>query len=105
MAETGRGSPLHTHLDLQPGIGSSIVSRTHRIQVYENPISARTRLKTLSLENLYEFKSKEASLKGKWMDLSLTFGISVPGIDVAIIHIHDEHSPVIQEVTLVSISL
>lgn len=39
------------------------------------------------------------------MVLSLTFGISIPGIDVAIVHIHDEHSPVIQKVTLVSISL
>lgn len=39
------------------------------------------------------------------MVCSLTFGISVPRIDVAIIHIHDEHSLVIQEVTLMSISL
>lgn len=36
---------------------------------------------------------------------SLTLGISIPRIDVAVIHVHDEHSPVIQEVTLVAISL
>lgn len=39
------------------------------------------------------------------MVLSLTFSISVSGIDVAIIHIHDEHTSVIQEVALMSISL
>lgn len=36
---------------------------------------------------------------------SLTFCISIPWIYVAIIHVHDEHPPVIHEVTLVSISL
>lgn len=39
------------------------------------------------------------------MVYSLTFGIPIPRIDVTIIHIHDEHSLVIHEVSLVSISL
>jgi len=36
---------------------------------------------------------------------SLTFGIPVPRIYVVIVHIHDVHSPVVQEIALVSISL
>lgn len=39
------------------------------------------------------------------MIYSLTFGIAVPGIDVAVIHVHDEDSLVVQEVSLVSVSL
>lgn len=37
--------------------------------------------------------------------MELTFGIAVPWVDVAIIHVHDEDPPVLHEVTLMSISL
>lgn len=39
------------------------------------------------------------------MVYSLTFGIAVPGVDVAIIHVHDEDSLVVEEVSLVSVPL
>lgn len=39
------------------------------------------------------------------MGLSLTLGVPVPGIDVTVIHVHDEDPPVLQEVALVTISL
>lgn len=36
---------------------------------------------------------------------SLTFGVAVARVDVAVVHVHDEHSLVVHEVSLVSISL
>lgn len=36
---------------------------------------------------------------------SLTLGKAVPGIDVAVVHVHDEDALVVQEVPLVSVSL
>lgn len=36
---------------------------------------------------------------------SLTLGKAVPGIDVAVVHVHDEDALVVQEVPLVAVSL